>query len=140
MPSAYAALLALVLRRWALAPPAWLLKPVGLLAQASVPIFLLLLGIQLAEMFFVPRWSLLLWASLIKLGLAPCLAYYLSILLHLDPLSRNTLVLAAASPTAIVTTMLAVEFDAQPDLVSSLTLVTTMASTFTLPYILHCLK
>lgn len=139
MPTAYAALLALILRFSRLPLPQWLAQTVALLCQTSIPIFLLLLGIQLADMFFSHRWLLLSMGACFKLGLAPLVANLLARLLHFDSLSHQVFVLAAASPTAVVTTMLAVEFDAEPELVSSLTLVTTLFSLFTIPFIIKLL-
>lgn len=139
MPTAYAAVSALTLRSLALPLPQWLTQSISLLCQASIPIFLLLLGIQLADMLFSQRWLLLSMGTCFKLGFAPIMANFLARLLHFDSLSQQVFVLAAASPTAVVTTMLAVEFDAEPELVSSLTLVTTLFSLFSIPLIMRLL-
>jgi hypothetical protein len=137
MPTAYAAILALCLRYLACRLPIWLQQSLTLLCQASIPVFLLLLGVQLAGMLFCQRWLLLGLGTCFKLGLAPLLANYLSKLLQLDPLSQQVLILSAASPTAVVTTMLSVEFDTEPELVSSLTIITTIGSLLSIPLILH---
>ncbi len=139
MPTAYAAVLALCLRYLACQLPTWLQQSLNLLCQASIPMFLLLLGIQLADMLFCRRWLLLGLGTCFKLGLAPLLASCLSKLLQLDSLSQQVLILSAASPTAVVTTMLSVEFDTEPELVSSLTIITTTGSLLSIPLILHLL-
>ncbi|NLW17737.1 MAG: hypothetical protein GX033_08885 [Firmicutes bacterium] len=139
MPTAYAALAALILRTLGYPLPGWLAQGISLLCQACIPIFLLLLGIQLADMLFSQRWFLLTLGTCFKLGFAPVAANFLARLLHFDSLSQQVFVLAAASPTAVVTTMLAVEFDAEPELVSSLTLVTTLLSLFSIPLIMQLL-
>lgn len=139
MPTAYAALLALGWRYLPFSPPNFLMQTVGLLAQASLPVFLLLLGVQLASVLYSRRWGLLGFGSMIKLVAAPILAALLSRWLHLDILSGRVLILAAAAPSAIVTTMLAIEFDAEPELVSSLTLTTTVLSLLTVPLVVQSL-
>lgn len=139
MPTAYAAILALVLRYLSYGLPPWLEQAIALLCQACIPIFLLLLGIQLADMMFSQSWLLLGLGACFKLGLAPLIANCFAILLHFDSLSQQIFVLAAASPTAVVTTMLSVEFDTEPELVSSLTIVTTIASLFSIPLIMQLL-
>lgn len=139
MPTAYAATLALCLRYLTWSLPIWLEQSIALLCQASIPIFLLLLGIQLADMLFCQRWLLLSLGTCFKLGLAPLLANFLAGLLQFDTLSQQVFVLAAASPTAVVTTMLSIEFDVEPELVSSLTIITTMGSLLSIPLILHLL-
>lgn len=139
MPTAYAAGLALLWRYIPFPPPRFLLETVGLLAQSSLPIFLLLLGVQLSSVVFTKRWGLLSFGSLVKLAASPALAIGLAIVLRLDRLSSNVLVLAAAAPTAVVTTMLAIEFDAEPEFVSSLTLTTTVLSLFSVPLVVRVL-
>lgn len=139
MPTAYAAILALALRYLGYGLPPWLEQAIALLCQACIPIFLLLLGIQLADMMFSQRWLLLGLGACFKLGIAPLVANCFAKLLHFDSLSQQIFVLAAASPTAVVTTMLSVEFDTEPELVSSLTIVTTIASLFTIPLIMQLL-
>ncbi len=140
MPTAYAAILALLLRALHYGLPPWLEQGIALLCQACIPIFLLLLGIQLADMIFSQRWLLLSLGTCFKLGLAPLVANCFATLLHFDSLSQQVFVLAAASPTAVVTTMLSVEFDTEPELVSSLTIVTTLASLFSIPLIMQLLR
>jgi hypothetical protein len=139
MPTAYAAILALCWRYLPIGPPAFLMQAVGLLAQASLPVFLLLLGIQLSSILFSRRWAILGLGSFVKLAIAPLLAYLLSEWIGLDAASGRVLILAAAAPTAIVTTMLAIEFDAEPELVSSLALTTTLLSLLSVPVVVHVL-
>lgn len=139
MPTAYAAVLALLWRYIPFPPPAFLLHTVGLLAQSSLPIFLLLLGVQLSSVVYTRRWGLLGFGSLIKLAASPALAAWLAVVLGLDRLSGNVLVLAAAAPTAVVTTMLAIEFDVEPEFVSSLTLTTTILSLISVPLVVRSL-
>lgn len=139
MPTGYAAILALSLRYVTDSLPAWLAQSIALLCQASIPIFLLLLGIQLAEMLFCRRWLLLSLGTCFKLALSPLLANCLAKLLHFDTLSQQVLVLAAASPTAVVTTMLSVEFNTEPELVSSLTIITTIGSLISIPLVIRLL-
>lgn len=133
MPTAYAAILALCWRQFPAVPPAWLLETVSLLAQAALPIFLLLLGVQLAGVVVSRRVGLLILGSVVKLAASPTWAMFLGMWLGLDRISGQVFVLAAAAPTAIVTTMLAIEFDAEPELVSSLTLCTTLLSLVSVP-------
>jgi len=133
MPTAYAAVLALVWRQLPVAPPSWLMETSGLLAQAALPVFLLLLGVQLAGVVVSRRLGLLVFGSAVKLGASPAWAILLGSWLSLDQVSGKVLALAAAAPTAIVTTMLAIEFDAEPELVSSLTLCTTVLSLVSVP-------
>ncbi|GAF38374.1 hypothetical protein JCM14202_178 [Agrilactobacillus composti DSM 18527 = JCM 14202] len=57
----------------------------------------------------------------------------------IDPLLRNVIVVMAAMPSAANTTLYAIEFEAEPQFVSSATLVTTLASIFSLTFVLNLL-
>jgi predicted permease len=140
MPTGYAALAAFACRRFAYLPPSFIIQPIQLLAQASIPIFLLLLGVQLAGIRFSRRWALLGFGSLLKLGLSPLLASLLGPLLGLEGLSLAVFILAASMPTAVVTVLLAIQYETEPDLVSSLTLTTTLLSLGTIPLIVNSLS
>lgn len=139
MPAGYAALVGVAVREANLVVPGVLAKPITLLAQASIPIFLLLLGIQLASVLVSRKPLPLLLGTIVKLAISPMIASILAHGLRLDPVSQQSLILAAATPTAVVTTMLAIEFDAEPQLVSSLTLVTTMLGMGTVPVVARLL-
>lgn len=58
-------------------------------------------------------------------------------LVPIEPVVGSVLVIAAAMPSAATTTMYAVEFDTEPDLVSSITLVTTLISIVTVTVLLN---
>lgn len=140
MPTSHAAALALGLRFTAIGLPPGLVGAIQLLCQASVPVFLLLLGMQLAGSVFSRRWWLLTLGSFLKLGLAPLLAHGVALLFALDPLGRQVFILAAASPTAIITASMAVEYEVEPGLVTSLAILTTLLSLVTIPYIMVLLR
>ncbi|MGE5676333.1 MAG: AEC family transporter, partial [Mycobacterium leprae] len=52
-------------------------------------------------------------------------------LLHPEPVTGQTLVLEAATPAAINATMFALEFGTEPDIVSGITLISTLLSLVT---------
>ena len=55
----------------------------------------------------------------------------LSYLLNLDELSTKLAVMLSSMPTAVNVTILAIEFNVRPRLVSSIVVVSTAASVFT---------
>ncbi|HEX6989770.1 MAG TPA: AEC family transporter [Bacillota bacterium] len=136
-PAFYAGLAGFGLRAWGDAVPDLLLRPLELLAGAAIPVLLLLLGLQMARVrpqVAVVRDVAL--ASVLRLGLSPLLALVLAGLLQMPDLTARVLILEAAMPSAVVVTLLAVEFDALPEVVSSTTLTTTLASTATVTTLL----
>jgi predicted permease len=143
VPLVYAAVGGLLLNLAGWTVPEPLLKVIHLLAQASVPVMLVVLGLNLFESFdgnlerhYVPA---LATATVTKLILAPALAWLAVRLLGLPALSADVTVLQSAMPTAVVTTILASEFESDPGFAALCVLVTTVASLLTLTLWLNLL-
>lgn len=75
-------------------------------------------------------------ASGVRLILSPVIAWSLTYVLPLDPLMAKVLIVSAAMPSAATIVMYAVQFDSQPRLVSSVTLITTLFSVLTITLLL----
>jgi hypothetical protein len=135
-PVLYAVLLAFVLNRAAVPIPAGIYRAIDLLADASIPGMLVLLGMQLRTMS-PRREDAVLWRSVvIRLAAAPLVALALCWGLGIGGVERQVFILQAAMPTAVVTTVLATEFAAAPRLVAAAVLVSTLASMFTVSLVL----
>lgn len=132
IPTIYALALALVFMRtgWAL-PPA-LERTTNLLADASIPTMLVLLGMQLQA----ARWSgcgvPLGVATAMRLVVAPAIALLLSAPFGLGLAARQAGVLEAGMPSAVLTTVLATEFNLEPAFVTAVVFSTTLLSPLTL--------
>jgi len=108
-------------------------RTIALLSQGTVPIIILLLGMQVANMNAKRLGTPAFAAIGVRLFLSPILGLGLVALLQPDPLTAKVLVLASAMPTAVNVALLAAEFDAEPELVSSVVLITTILSIATVP-------
>jgi predicted permease len=90
------------------------------------------LGVKLAETLRSQRQGLNLPAlgivALARLVLAPVLAWWIAGAVGLQGLGRDVTVLESATPTAVVTTILATEFDSDPPFAAMCVLVTTLCS------------
>lgn len=153
IPMLYAVALAVVLRLagvsfsitfslWGVEVPLLpgLYQAVKLLSQAAIPVFMLVLGMQLGVEDADPlprrlRLPLAL-AGLTRLVLSPLLAWGLAVLLGLSGMAARASILEAAMPSAVITVILATEFDTQPRLVSRVVLWTTVLSMVTLTLLL----
>ncbi|HEU4321095.1 MAG TPA: AEC family transporter [Acidimicrobiia bacterium] len=119
--------------------PLWLARPVSLLAAAMIPVMLLTLGIQLAGMQArLPSPRLVVPVSL-KLVAAPLVAVGFVTLLTLDGDPGRVVVLQAAMPAAVFTSLIALEHDLEADYVTSVVLVGTLLSAVTLPVVISLL-
>lgn len=125
------------LTRWPLPLP--IAKASQLLANGSVAVLLLLLGLQLARLSFAEEAGGALAATAVRLLAAPPLAWVTGRLVGLDGLALAVAVLQASTPTAVVAFLWALEFDARPALVSASVVVSTLASVVTLTVLLAML-
>lgn len=106
---------------------------------AAIPIALILLGMQLASTRFEMGIKQL-YGALIRLLVAPAIAYLVGIGLHLESLDLQVLVLQSAMPTAVSSLVLVTEFGGDTDFVAKAIVTSTMMSFVTLPLILWLLS
>lgn len=137
MPGFIAILLALLLKIVSLPVPVAILNATNLLGQASIPTLLTLLGITLASIQIKNVIAFIGTATLFKLIAFPLLAFgLLQFIYPADALETKVLLIGAATPTAATTTLLAIKFRMNPDLVSSGMFVSTLVSIITIPILL----
>ncbi|MFD1862017.1 AEC family transporter [Planococcus chinensis] len=137
MPGFIAILLALLLKVLEVPLPSAVENATGLLGQASIPTMLTLLGITLASIRLQNVLRFIWTATMFKLVVFPLIAFGLLLFLYpADALEAKVLLVAAATPTAATTTLLAIKFGMNPDMVSSAMFVNTFASIVTIPVLL----
>lgn len=134
LPTTLAVLIAALMRLIGLSTPPPLERAVGLLSQAAIPVMLMLLGLQLAGIKEFPRaqLGLMVLAALSQLVLAPLLTLGLALALQLNGVTLQAVVAESAMPTAVITTILAVEYDLDVTLVSGTVVLSTLLSPVTL--------
>ncbi len=140
VPALYAAALgvAFSLGRWSLPVP--VMVAVRMLAQATNPVFLLILGVQL-QGAVTSSWDkrmLPALASLVALRLlvSPGLAWGVGGWVGLHGLTFDVFVLDNAFPTAVLVGIFATEYDADPEFATLCIFVTTIVSLLTVPLVL----
>jgi predicted permease len=138
-PMLYAATAGLLLNWLGGGVPLPLFRAIDLLANAAIPCLLVLLGIQLRSTPLVQGQGIVLRSAVVRLVAAPLVAWQLCLLLGISGVERNVVILQSAMPTAVMTAVLATEFDAAPNLVATVVFVTTLASTVTLSLVLSML-
>jgi len=132
VPAIYAVALGLMLNLTGLTLPEPLLKAVDVLGRGLVPVSLTVLGIQLVqtlrerhELAHVPA---LLVVIVGRLLIAPAVARLAGGWMGLDGLTRDVVTLEMATPTAIMSLVLANEFKSNVSFSALCILVTTFAS------------
>jgi predicted permease len=113
---------------------------VSLVADASIPLVMLVLGMQLAEIkLFHIQWGIVSLGTVTRLLISPAIAYVITLLLPVDPLLAKVMIVLGAMPSAAIMVMYSIEFDCDPQLVSSITLISTILSLITLSVLLTIL-
>jgi predicted permease len=118
-------------------------RAVMLLSDAAIPMMLAVLGLQIAEARSWPRGriKLISVATLLQLAIAPLAALLLAYGIGLSGPTRQAAVLQASMPTAVITTILAIEYELDAQMVTGTVILTTLLSPLTLTpliaYLLH---
>lgn len=132
VPTVYALLAALIVMRSNWQVPLFLDRPITLLADASIPTMLVLLGVQFKKTTWSGRAVPLSLAAGLRLVISPLLAIALTPLFGLAGPAQQASIVEAGMPSAVLNTVIATEFDAEPALVSAAVFFTTILSPLTL--------
>jgi predicted permease len=132
VPAVYATILALVFNamNWQLPLP--LERPVSLLGEAAIPLLLVLLGLQFQNSSWSGQTLALTLSNVMRLVGGPVIAIGLAFLFGLQGASRQAGIAESAMPTAVLTTVLATEYDVEPAFVTTVVFLTTLLSPLTL--------
>ena len=139
IPLVYAVVAAVLARYLGLVPPAesTAMATLALVGNASIPVMLLILGIQLADTDYGAALSQVGIASVLKMAVAPAVGVGIALAVGFrDPTVARTFVLECATPAAITPLLLVVEFGGESagnglsvaEYVSTTVLVTTLLS------------
>lgn len=140
VPAFYALIAAGLARFTSFGVPLFLERAVTLLGEAAIPVMLVLLGLQIAQMkrevWARPqaraKASTLAIAVGLQLIVAPLLAIALAAVLGLGGVTRQAAILEASMPTAVITTVLALQYELDIDLMTAVVIVSTILSPLTL--------
>jgi predicted permease len=132
VPAIWAVVLAILLAQTGWRLPLPVSRTVELLSQASIPVFLVVLGMQLRGKGVAGPWRPMALASGLRLlgGAAVGLAF--AGLFGLHDVARQAAALQSAMPSAVITIVLATEYDVEPAFVTSVVITTTVLSPLTL--------
>jgi predicted permease len=140
MPAIYGMVAAGVVLATGIPVPTPLLRPVTMLSDAALPLMILVLGMQLERASAPKRMGLVAAAVCVSLLAAPLVALGLTSLFHVTGAARQAVVVLSSMPVAVATTILAVEFDASPDFVTSAVFLSTLLSPITLTPLIAYLR
>lgn len=113
-------------------------KSVEWLGISSIPIALIILGIQLSKTKFefgVTEF----YATIGRLAIAPLIAYGIGIMVGLEGLDLKVLTLQTAMPTAVNAVIMVKEFGGNTTMVARTIIISTLMSFATLPFLIWLL-
>lgn len=118
--------------------PEWLTRSLSLVGQLAIPLMLITLGVAIARLQ-PGRIVRATWLSAAKLGLGLAAGVAAGRAFGLEPIAFGVLVLQLATPVAVTSYLLAERYDADPDAVAGLVMVSTLMSIAALPITLSFL-
>ena len=139
VPVIYAVIFALIYNwlDWQLPLPVE--RSVTLLSEAAIPVMIVLLGIQLYNSKISTDIFKVGLSNILRLVVSPILAIGLASLFHLQGAAYQAGVIESAVPTAVLTTVLATEYDLDPAFVTTAVVTSTLLSPLTLTPLLSFL-
>jgi hypothetical protein len=138
-PAPYAVVLAVIVYSLTIPIPSPLMRSIEIAAAGAIPVMLVVLGMQIADLKSITRVQLAIPASLLRLLIGPVVAVLVAGLVGLQGLSRATSIIEASMPSAVFTTILATEFDVRPGMVTTTVVLSTLLSAITLPLVITLL-
>ncbi len=137
-PLIYAAVIGLILNLTGVSLPRVAANSLEFVGQASVPLMLLVLGMNIGRYRFT-QIPVTLVASVIRVGGGFALGLLAVWLLGMTGVPRAVVLFQAAMPSAVATAVLCSKYDNQAELVSSIVLTTTIMAVGVIPALLYYL-
>jgi predicted permease len=140
VPTVYA-VVAAGLVMWLRIPlPELILRPVMLLSDAALGLMILVLGMQLERATAPERPAAVATAVVLSLLVTPLIGFTLANAFALHGEAFQAAVLQTSMPAAVVTTILALQYEVVPSFVTSVVVISTLLSPFTLTAVIALLK
>lgn len=140
VPAFYAVIVAIFVYTMRLEVPGPLMSAIDIAAAGAIPGMLVVLGMNIARFSSLSSLRLALPATSMRLVLGPLVALVTAGWLGMQGLNRSTSIIEFSMPTAVVTTVIATEFDVKPSEVTSIVVLSTLLSPITLALFINLLS
>jgi hypothetical protein len=140
VPAVWGVVAAVVVMALGLHLPPAVMRPVELLSGAALPTMILVLGMQLERGAWPDRPGLVVLAATLTLVVTPLIALAASHLIGLTGVARQAAMVQSGMPSAVLTTILALEFDVAPSFVTACVLTSTLASPISVTLLIAALR
>ena len=132
IPTVYAVLLAVLVNALNIPIPLPVARAVQLAADGTIPLMLILLGVQLTGLVLSENQRAMQLSVFLRLIVAPVAAILFAALFGLAQFPRQASVTEASMPSMVSATVLATEYNLDARLVTAVVFISTLLSPFTL--------
>ena len=139
-PIIWAIVLAGVSRATHLIPTGSLMEMLQMTGQAAIPVFLIVLGMSLAQTDVRANLAPVLRLTTLRMIISPLIALAVASVVGLSGVAYSVAVMQASMPTAVNSIVITNEFETAPDFTAGVVLMTTLVSLVTLPILLFFLR
>jgi predicted permease len=140
VPTIYAVAAAALVLASGTTVPATLLRPIAMLSDAALPVMILVLGMQLQGATRPERPVVVAAAVALSLLITPASGFLIARAIGLTGAAFQAAMVQASMPAAVVTTILALEYEIAPSFVTSVVVASTVLSPFTLTLLIAWLS
>ena len=137
MPTLYVLATVAVVKVFCIEVPEQILVPLKYISDGFIGIALIGLGVQLAEIKLDFKFGDVLFPCCIRLLLSPLLGYLLVLALGIKGVLAQSMVIGVATPTAVNTAILALQYDNEPEYASRIVYFTTLLSPISLSVVIY---
>ena len=122
--------------------PALAMQPINLLSRAAVPMMLLILGLQLARSVsgLCQHAGFIALATALRLAVAPLVAFGVARLTGVKGTTVQVCMLEASTPSGVTGTILSLEYDLEPEVVTGTVFFSTLCSALTLSLLISVIR
>lgn len=132
VPTLYAVLLAILINAWDITLPVSIERAVDLASGGTIPLMLVLLGVQMTKVEFSQNRRALGLSVSLRLLIAPIIAILYMALFGIQGVARQGAVTQASMPSMVSATVLAAEYKLDSKLIAGVVFVSTLLSPLTL--------
>ena len=132
IPSLYAVLLAVLINIFHIEIPTPILRTADLAAGGSIPLMLILLGVELSRVEVSGNLRAMQLSVALRLLIAPLIGLLLATLLGVQGLARGAVITQASMPSIVSSAVLAMEYQLDSKFVTAVIFISTILSPLTL--------
>ena len=140
VPTVYAVLAALIVLGLGVTIPLGVMRPIEMLSDAALPMMILILGMQLQGVIRPRHRAAVAAAVVLSLLVSPAIAFVLAAAMTFSGPAFQAGVLQASMPAAVVTTVLALQFDLDAEFPTAVVVLSTLLSPVTVTLLIAYLR